>query len=189
MEAKRVSYKGDHFRSLLELKWALFFERLGIEYEYEKHRLEEDYLPDFYLPKTYLRHHDQQGVFVEIRPVNYPYQYIRCGRTDKVIDSEKPSILFKGTPSNLCYDGFTGQEEGKAAGFECWANHWDDCMVLYYCDLCKCSKIDFQESNYNQCIECDNAGENMNRDVLAMAKTLNFEVTWNNLQSKLTHSL
>lgn len=57
-------YKGYRFRSRLEARWAVFFDTLGIEWEYEKegYDLGESgwYLPDFWLPK--------QNIFAEIKP-------------------------------------------------------------------------------------------------------------------------
>jgi hypothetical protein len=45
-------YNGYRFRSRLEARWAVFFDSLGIEYEYEKEGYvlpSGNYLPDFYL--------------------------------------------------------------------------------------------------------------------------------------------
>jgi hypothetical protein len=56
-------YHGYRFRSRLEARWAVFFDRLGVSYRYEPegYLLEKrGYLPDFYLP--------QQDCFVEIKP-------------------------------------------------------------------------------------------------------------------------
>ena len=47
-------YNGYKFRSRLEARWAVFFDALGVEYEYEPEGFEIGrikYLPDFYLPK------------------------------------------------------------------------------------------------------------------------------------------
>jgi hypothetical protein len=47
-------YKGYRFRSRLEARWAVFFDALGIKWEYEKEGYELDgarYLPDFWLPQ------------------------------------------------------------------------------------------------------------------------------------------
>ena len=56
-------YKGYKFRSRLEARWAVFFDALGIEWEYEKegYYLGDSlcYLPDFWLPKL--------DMFVEIK--------------------------------------------------------------------------------------------------------------------------
>lgn len=49
-------YKGYRFRSRLEARWAVFFDALGLKYEYEKEGFEINdsicYLPDFYLPDS-----------------------------------------------------------------------------------------------------------------------------------------
>lgn len=57
-------YKGYRFRSRLEARWAIFFDTLGIEYQYEPEGFELGdglrYLPDFWLPE--LRY------WIEIKP-------------------------------------------------------------------------------------------------------------------------
>lgn len=56
MEIKAIEtrYKGYRFRSRLEARWAVFFDALGIKWEYEKEGFKlstgERYLPDFWLP-------------------------------------------------------------------------------------------------------------------------------------------
>lgn len=60
IKAIDTKYKGYLFRSRLEARWAVFFDALGIPWEYEKEGFEKDigigdkirYLPDFYLPGT-----------------------------------------------------------------------------------------------------------------------------------------
>lgn len=53
IKAIETIYKGYRFRSRLEARWAVFFDELGIKWEYEPEGFElEDgtmYLPDFYL--------------------------------------------------------------------------------------------------------------------------------------------
>lgn len=52
MKAIETQYKGYRFRSRLEAKWAIFFDALGIQWDYEieGYDLEgEYYLPDFWL--------------------------------------------------------------------------------------------------------------------------------------------
>ena len=48
-------YNGYRFRSRLEARWAVFFDEMGIKYEYEPEGLTLSdgtlYLPDFYLPQ------------------------------------------------------------------------------------------------------------------------------------------
>lgn len=58
IKAIETEYKGHLFRSRLEARWAVFFESLGIEWEYETEGFElpsgQRYLPDFHLPKHQL---------------------------------------------------------------------------------------------------------------------------------------
>lgn len=77
MKAIETHYNGYRFRSRLEARWAVFFDTLGIEYQYEPEGFElkwvkrlgykdwhvdfYHYLPDFYLPNV------GQGCWVEIK--------------------------------------------------------------------------------------------------------------------------
>lgn len=61
-----TEYKGHRFRSRLEARWAVFFDALRIEWQYEPEGFEVPfegetirYLPDFYLPKL--------GLWVEVK--------------------------------------------------------------------------------------------------------------------------
>lgn len=59
----QTEYNGHHFRSRLEARWAVFFDALGVRYEYEAEGYDLDgvwYLPDFWLPEV--------GCYVEIKP-------------------------------------------------------------------------------------------------------------------------
>ena len=60
-----TEYNGYRFRSRLEARWAVFFDALGVDYEYEPEGFEMDdgtrYLPDFYLPNI------DGGVYVEVK--------------------------------------------------------------------------------------------------------------------------
>jgi len=65
-ESKRTIYKGICFRSKLEARWAVVFDKLGIEWVYEPDTLSRDwdgmvyYRPDFYLPNF--------DFYVEVKP-------------------------------------------------------------------------------------------------------------------------
>lgn len=59
ISAIETSYGGCKFRSRLEARWAMFFDRAGIQWEYEPEGFEvgpghdrRRYLPDFYLPRV-----------------------------------------------------------------------------------------------------------------------------------------
>lgn len=58
-------YAGYRFRSRIEARWAVFFTRLGLDWQYEQQgfrvgREQLPYLPDFYLP--------DQALYVEVKP-------------------------------------------------------------------------------------------------------------------------
>lgn len=58
-------YAGTQFRSRLEARWAVFFDTIGLEWEYEPEAYtdgETSYLPDFWMPGI--------GMFFEVKP-NY----------------------------------------------------------------------------------------------------------------------
>jgi hypothetical protein len=62
----QTKYKGYHFRSRTEARWAVFFDKLGVKYEYEPEGFElpngKCYLPDFYLPEF------GGGGYFEVKP-------------------------------------------------------------------------------------------------------------------------
>ena len=63
IKAIETKYNGYRFRSRLEARWAVFFDAMGIKYEYEPEGFELGngcrYLPDFYFPDN--------DVWVEIK--------------------------------------------------------------------------------------------------------------------------
>ncbi len=55
INAIETRYAGCRFRSRLEARWAVFFDTLGVKWEYEPQGFKVDdncYLPDFWLPET-----------------------------------------------------------------------------------------------------------------------------------------
>ncbi|NIQ88779.1 MAG: hypothetical protein GWN93_06725 [Deltaproteobacteria bacterium] len=56
IKAIETVYNGYRFRSRLEARWAVFFDAMGFEYQYEPEGFEFDnglkYLPDFWLPRV-----------------------------------------------------------------------------------------------------------------------------------------
>lgn len=70
IKAIETIYNGYRFRSRLEARWAVFFDTLGIDYQYEPEGYNLGYygyyLPDFWLHTNYPN--DDSGVYVEIKP-------------------------------------------------------------------------------------------------------------------------
>lgn len=76
MKAIETKYKGYRFRSRLEARWAVFFDALGIKWQYEPEGFmvddETPYLPDFYV---HMREdhesrikHPNAGYWIEVKP-------------------------------------------------------------------------------------------------------------------------
>lgn len=91
IKAIETEYNGYHFRSRLEARWAVFFDTLGIKYEYEKEGYDLGrfgrYLPDFWLPA--------QRCWVEIKPTYHGFdiQY-----AELVKQTECSLLLIMGNP-------------------------------------------------------------------------------------------
>jgi len=75
IKAIETRYKGYRFRSRLEARWAVFFDTLGIEWEYEKEGYDLGdaglYLPDFWLPYQYPLIYPNSGYWIEIKGGNF----------------------------------------------------------------------------------------------------------------------
>jgi len=88
-----TDYKGCRFRSRLEARWAVFFDALDIEWDYEPEGFELDgtrYLPDFWLPGI--------DIWVEVKGS------ILSGRDEEkvkqlALKTKKPCLVLLGSPS------------------------------------------------------------------------------------------
>lgn len=96
----QTRYAGCHFRSRLEARWAVFFDAMGIRWEYEPETFVgchgEPYLPDFFLPELRcpldLRRDCQKpdvpvrrGVYVEVKGSDEQLEESSC-RIGSAID-------------------------------------------------------------------------------------------------------
>lgn len=85
-----TQYKGYRFRSRLEARWAVFFDALGVQWEYEKEGYDLGdfgwYLPDFWLP--------QVKSFAEVKP----------GKFSKIEFSKCLALISGGTYSCILLD-------------------------------------------------------------------------------------
>lgn len=93
MKAIPTRYKGYHFRSRLEARWAVFFDALGLKWEYEPEGFE---LPDgtWYLPDFLVEKH-----WMEVKPPG--------GDISKAVEfaktSERMVVILDGTPEVQAY--------------------------------------------------------------------------------------
>lgn len=91
IKAIETTYKGYRFRSRLEARWAVFFDALGVPWEYEKEGFDLGdgiwYLPDFWLPK--------EQAWVEVKPrmtKEYVRSFYLAGKVDYGHDWREPFL-------------------------------------------------------------------------------------------------
>lgn len=171
LKAIETVYQGYRFRSRLEARWAVFFDTLGIRYEYEKEGFEFDipacdldiddptnrtikhvrYLPDFWLPDLRL--------WVEIKPGYVPtiygeqsksYELARATHHDALMICGNPwpddYITFIRTwsihPNEPCIDS---GEWGRCATCQTTAlvggNDWLRSVPMRQVDGCACMRF------------------------------------------------
>lgn len=104
MKAIQTRYKGYRFRSRLEARWAVFFDALGIKWEYEKegYKLESGlYLPDFWLP--------QVSMWAEVKPGPLSKaEFMLCEQLARHTDF--PVLMLSGIPDAKPYPAIRGAE-------------------------------------------------------------------------------
>ena len=121
IKAIETVYNGYRFRSRLEARWAVFFDALGIRYEYEPEGYELgycQYLPDFYLTN--------ERVFIEIKPDDVGLDAMeKCYLLAK--GTGKSVVLISGSPG-FFYNEETYQTETsyKAHTFHGWKKPSDE---------------------------------------------------------------
>jgi hypothetical protein len=106
MKAIETRYNGHRFRSRLEARWAVFFDRLGVEWEYEPEGFElkdgTKYLPDFYLPKF------EGGCWVEVKPKNGDWRKAAAF----CFESNQTVWLADGNPGKRAYTLLRNRSDG-----------------------------------------------------------------------------
>lgn len=107
-------YDDCQFRSRLEARWAVFFNHMGIKYEYEREGFDFGdsvyYLPDFYFPKI--------DVWGEVKPENidkkehYKIEHILnrfvvelTSKNDYSINDQLPQLLTDATTNRTFQEG------------------------------------------------------------------------------------
>lgn len=133
MKAIETEYAGVRFRSRLEARWAVFFDALGIRWEYEPEAFELSdrtrYLPDFWLPEFV------GGIYVEVKPLHGDF-----GKAERFA-LEKPAAVWlcEGPPDyrvTQAVHGIDGQ--------------LDRCLVLPNADSAEGENRFFAQPGYEQ---------------------------------------
>lgn len=126
MKVIQTWYKSILFRSRTEARWAVFFDSLGIEWNYEEEGFVMSdgtyYLPDFHLPTF------DKGMFVEVKGVFTQSEKELC--RDLCYESGKNVLLAEGIPKpreyqflvkdckNDCVQYFLGLPNANKAEYE-----------------------------------------------------------------------
>jgi hypothetical protein len=92
-------YKGYRFRSRLEARWAVFFDALGIPWEYEREGFDLDGVP--YLPDFYLFENDR-AFWLEVKPES-PTNEERDKVRRLVKATRQLAVIVEGPPSQDPY--------------------------------------------------------------------------------------
>lgn len=105
-------YKGINFRSLLEARWAYFFDKLGWTWQYEPFEM-DGYIPDFLVNANFHDLNHSRKIVVDVKPFftkDYQNEVIKkCNQY-----REHYSLLFASTPTIKIYNTSTnGCEECK----------------------------------------------------------------------------
>ena len=117
IKAIPTKYKGYTFRSRQEARWAVFFDYLGVEYEYEKEGFDLPcgyYLPDFWIPewKAWIEIKGKEPTKKELEKLIH-LSLLVGGYCFLFISPDKPGILV-GPPFPVCEGQFA---EGISANF------------------------------------------------------------------------
>lgn len=136
-------YAGHLFRSRTEARWAVFFTKLGIRFQYEAEGYDLGdgiwYLPDFYIPEW--------EAFIEVKGAD-PTHEERVKAERLALLSKHKVIVVVGAPADQCgfmhdqsgerFD-FWGDEVGIARGRKC------DCLMVagesWYANLTPCQGL------------------------------------------------
>jgi len=95
-----TTYGGVQFRSRLEARWAVFFDRLQVHWTYEPFEISNNnlsYVPDFELYNLFLCFYNHKAL-VEIKPLEPNAEYIEYLKNVKGIDGAD-IFVFYGEPN------------------------------------------------------------------------------------------
>jgi hypothetical protein len=164
IKAIETQYKGYRFRSRLEARWAVFFDTLGIAWEYEKEGYDLGdagwYLPDFWLP--------QVNMWAEVKAEQFTsLETMKAWRLCQV--TQNRCLLLLGLPQNKAYTAVCSSGNPYELTY---------CLTMYhgypinehrfYCNPgCDCSSFDGTGCDMCQFEDTENA--------IAAARSARFE--------------
>jgi hypothetical protein len=111
IRAIETYYNGFRFRSRLEARWSIFFDALGLKFEYELQGYamgEQCYLPDFWLPRLQL--------WAEVKPDLEAVKKDEALYAAFVRSINQPLLLLVGTPDLTTYSLMRPARRGVSIG-------------------------------------------------------------------------
>lgn len=202
MKAIETSYDGYLFRSRLEARWAVFFNKLGIKYEYEKEGYflgnGVKYLPDFWLPEILLR----DGIVDKKFDIGYALQETYgwkkmlkiVGGIDGIVGEikEGPGLWLEVKGIRPTYDEsmccfllgiLTKRPVLLTVGlpkYEIFQEYppWETNMFFYKCYGCGNIKVVSTENTFFHCSKCNEKFDSQHSDIyhaIKMSKHARFE--------------
>ena len=128
IRAIETQYKGYRFRSRLEARWAVFFDAMGIKWEYEKEGFDLGaqgyYLPDFWLPDFFtpniwgIEGLESTGAFFEVKPTKPSGLEIAKGNAIWSM-VKRPLFFLVDAPDNTVPLWFPSEKETKGMFGKC----------------------------------------------------------------------
>jgi hypothetical protein len=144
MKAIDTVYNGYKFRSRLEARWAVFFDEVGIIWEYEKEGYDLGdgvyYLPDFWLP--------QLDIFVEVKGSRLSNE--DTTKVERLAEQSNKRVAVVGSiPDENVFDNYDQTYLGQM-----FARDWYD-ELYFFCRCPKCRSFGYEfEGRIRQC-GCD----------------------------------
>jgi hypothetical protein len=155
IKAIQTRYRGYRFRSRLEARWAVFFDNLGVLFDYEVQGFSlpsGPYLPDFWLPKL--------DAWFEVKPC-LPTP-LECDLARELTDQTgKVLYLFYGPVPGFGFTDYETLDYGESGWIYTPADTpgvgggWDNCQAFCVCSDCGAVGIRFEgRSDRLPCKEC-----------------------------------
>ena len=156
-----TKYNGVTFRSRLEARWAVFFDNLNIEWQYERegYQLQDGtwYVPDFWLPGVHYRENGQPGIWVEIKPRPHMGKWHPWNESNPDYKLHREKIF--GIPGSgvITYgDPWEAHQYADGASTSI-IDSWDLSIALALCNQCSRKSFIYQEETHYRC--CPNCSE------------------------------
>lgn len=187
IQAQPVTYNNIRFRSRLEARWAILFDRLHVPYQYEPRGFPLEtgwYLPDFYLPR--------QHWWVEIKGQAPTDQEIQKAGLLAATTNEGV-LLFAGkigvlTPGYICLSRDPNQDVTNHASDVIIADEYVVIPHNYWCRCPKCNDlaIYFRRAYQVLCQQCVEPGaasdvlfeDSLLRDAFVYARDAELWKSW-----------